>query len=312
MKKTRYITDAAMITAVIAVFLLINNLTGGFLIVNFAFLLPVPITIYGLKHDYKKAIIPAIATVFISLIINWLTGLLYVLPSAIVSIIYIMIIRKFSNKIGVKLSIMFAGSLIVNVLTTVIFSKALFGYTIVEDTLALANSTIELLTQFGLSSDIINNSLTAIIVSVIPSIIAINSLLEAILAYLVISILAQRILKINLGGNLLALSIRVPSIITFIFLPISLISLFFIKHLINYETFGIVQVLITIGLNILVMLALAYTVEAIVISSLYFAKIQKRYLMFITILLLLFIPFVLVIIGFIDSVFDLRRKIIRI
>lgn len=311
MKKTRYITDAAMIAAVMAVLLLIDHLTGGLLIVNFAFVLPVPITLYGLKHDYKKAILPAIAIVFISLIINWLIGLLYVLPSAIVSIIYIVTINKFPHKLGLKVAIMFIGSLIVNLLTTVIFSKALFGYTILEDMTAFANSILDIFSQFGISNDILNNALLAILVSIFPSIIAINSIMEAILSYLIITLLAQRILKINLGGSVLALNIKVPAIVTYIFLPLSLISLFFINNLIDYETFGLVQLLVTIGLNILVMLSLAYIIEAVVVMSMYFARTQRRYLLVVTFLILIFMPILLVIIGFIDSIrpkFSLRSK----
>ncbi|MCH5171413.1 MAG: DUF2232 domain-containing protein [Erysipelotrichales bacterium] len=311
MKKTGYITDAAMITAVMAVMLLIDNFAGGFLLVNLAFFLPVPITIYGLKHNYKKAILPAVATVIISLIINWLVGLLYILPSAIVAIVYIIVINKFTSKTGLKIGIMFAGSLIVNILTTVIFSRVLFGYTIVEDSLSLADSMIDIIANLGLSNETINNTLRAIVVSVIPAIVAINSLMEAIIAYLIISILAQRVLKLDIGGNVLALKIKVPSIVTFIFLPLSLISMFFIDKLVNYETFGIVQILVTIGLNILVLLCLAYLIEAVVLSSLYFTRIRKRHLMFVSLLLLLFMPMIFVIVGFIDSVFDLKAKILR-
>ena len=309
MKKARYITDAAMITAVMAVLLLIDNFSGGILLLNLAFLLPVPITLYGLKHDYKKAILPAVAIIVISLIINWLLGLLYVLPSAIVSIIYILVINKFSRKTGLKIGIMFAGSLVVNILTTVIFSEVLFGYTIVEDTLNLTNSMIDILTQFGVSNEAMNSILRAVVVSAIPAVVAINSLMEAIITYLVISILAQRILKIDLGGNFLALSIKVPSIVTFIFLPLSLVSVVFINRLVDYETFGIVQVLVIIGINILVLLSLAYLIEAIVLSSLYFTRKNKRYLIILSLIILLFMPILLVIIGFIDSIFDLKNKI---
>ena len=310
MKKTKYITDAAMIAAVMAVILLINQVTSGLLVVNFSFLLPAPIALYGLKHDYKKAFLPAIAIFFISLIINWLVGLLYVLPSVIVSIIYVVVINKISHKIGLKVGIMFLGSLVVNLLTTVIFSKVLFGYTILEDMTNLANSLIDTLTQFGFGNEVLNSTLRAVIVSIFPAIIAINSIMEAIISYLVISILAQRILKIDLGGNLLTLNIKVPSIVSYILLPLSLVSLFFMKHIINYETFGIVQILVTIGLNILVLLSLAYVIEAIVILGLYFARIGKRYLVLITLLILFFMPILLVVIGFIDSIFDLKSKIL--
>ena len=60
MKKVRYITDAAMVTAIMGVLLLISNLTGGTIVSGLTFILPVPITIYGLKYDWKKAIIPAV------------------------------------------------------------------------------------------------------------------------------------------------------------------------------------------------------------------------------------------------------------
>lgn len=311
MKKIRYITDAAMITAVMAVFLLLSNLTGGILVSSLTFLLPIPIAIYGLKYDWKKSFIPAISASIVCVLINWLTGLTYVLPACLSAVLYSFVLKKHKVSMSLKIFTMVVGSLVVNLLTTVVFSKALFGYTVVEDTIALTNSTITMLEKIITIPEWFANSLRAIMVSIIPAVLVVNSLIEAILGYLIISLVAEKLLKIQLGSFVLSFNIAVPRLMTFIGVPLSLISLFFIDKLITYESFGIVQVLVCTGLNVLVIFLLAYVVEALVLLSLLFAKLNKRYLLFVPILLLIFMPFVLVILGFLDSVFKLRYKLIN-
>ena len=311
MKKVRYITDAAMVTALMGVLLLISNLTGGAIVSGLTFILPVPIAIYGLKYDWKKAIIPAIATILIGILINMLVGLLYVLPSAIVAVIYSFVLKWKTPKLSLKIGVMFLGSLLVNVLTTVIFSKALFGYTIIEDTTALANEMVTMLSKIIAISDWMSKTLTMLLVSVIPATIVVTSIIEAILTYFIISLVSEKLLKIQLGAFVLSLNIAVPKLITYIVFPISLISLFFINSIVEYETFGFVQIIVTIGLNIFVILMLAYLIEALVLCSLYFSKINKRYLLILPLIGMFIFPIALDVLGFLDSIFNYRYRLLR-
>lgn len=311
MKKVRYITDAAMVTALMGVLLLISNLTGGVIVSGLTFILPVPIAIYGLKYDWKKAIIPAVATILIGILINMLVGLLYVLPSAIVAVIYSFVLKWKTPKLSLKLGVMFLGSLLVNVLTTVIFSKALFGYTIIEDTTALANEMVTMLSKIITISDWMSKTLTMLLVSVIPATIVVTSIIEAILTYFIISLVSEKLLKIQLGAFVLSLNIAVPKLVTYIVFPISLISLFFINSIVEYETFGFVQVIVTIGLNIFVILMLAYLMEALVLCSLYFSKINKRYLLILPLIGMFIFPIALDVLGFLDSIFNYRYRLLR-
>lgn len=311
MKKVRYITDAAMVTAIMGVLLLISNLTGGTIVSGLTFILPVPITIYGLKYDWKKAIIPAVATVLIGILINMLVGLLYVLPSALVAVIYSFVLKWQTPKLSLKIGVMFLGSLIVNVLTTIIFSKALFGYTIIEDTTALANEMVTMLSKIIAISDWMSKALTMLLVSVIPATIVVTSIIEAILTYFVISLVSEKLLKIQLGAFVLSLNIAVPKLATYIIFPLSLISLFFINSIVEYETFGFVQVIVTIGLNIFVILMLAYLIEALVLCSLYFSKTNKRYLLFLPLIGMFVFPIALIVLGFLDSIFNYRYRLLR-
>lgn len=311
MKKVRYITDAAMVTAIMGVLLLISNLTGGAIVSGLTFILPVPITIYGLKYDWKKAIIPAVATVLIGILINMLVGLLYVLPSVLVAVIYSFVLKWQTPKLSLKIGVMFLGSLLVNVLTTIIFSKALFGYTIIEDTTALANEMVTMLSKIIAISDWMSKALTMLLVSVIPATIVVTSIIEAILTYFVISLVSEKLLKIQLGAFVLSLNIAVPKLATYIIFPLSLISLFFINSIVEYETFGFVQVIVTIGLNIFVILMLAYLIEALVLCSLYFSKINKRYLLILPLIGMFVFPIALIVLGFLDSIFNYRYRLLR-
>lgn len=311
MKKVRYITDAAMVTAIMGVLLLISNLTGGAIVSGLTFILPVPITIYGLKYDWKKAIIPAVATILIGILINMLVGLLYVLPSALVAVIYSFVLKWQTPKLSLKIGVMFLGSLLVNVLTTIIFSKALFGYTIIEDTTALANEMVTMLSKIIAISDWMSKALTMLLVSVIPATIVVTSIIEAILTYFVISLVSEKLLKIQLGAFVLSLNIAVPKLVTYIVFPLSLISLFFINSIVEYETFGFTQVIVTIGLNIFVILMLAYLIEALVLCSLYFSKINKRYLLILPLIGMFIFPIALVVLGFLDSIFNYRYRLLK-
>lgn len=311
MKKVRYITDAAMVTAIMGVLLLISNLTGGTIVSGLTFILPVPITIYGLKYDWKKAIIPAVATILIGILINMLVGLLYVLPSVLVAVIYSFVLKWQTPKLSLKIGVMFLGSLLVNVLTTIIFSKALFGYTIIEDTTALANEMVTMLSKIIAISDWMSKALTMLLVSVIPATIVVTSIIEAILTYFVISLVSEKLLKIQLGAFVLSLNIAVPKLATYIIFPLSLISLFFINSIVEYETFGFVQVIVTIGLNIFVILMLAYLIEALVLCSLYFSKINKRYLLILPLIGIFVFPIALIVLGFLDSIFNYRYRLLR-
>lgn len=311
MKKVRYITDAAMVTAIMGVLLLISNLTGGTIVSGLTFILPVPITIYGLKYDWKKAIIPAVATVLIGILINMLVGLLYVLPSVLVAVIYSFVLKWQTPKLSLKIGVMFLGSLLVNVLTTIIFSKALFGYTIIEDTTALANEMVTMLSKVIAISDWMSKALTMLLVSVIPATIVVTSIIEAILTYFVISLVSEKLLKIQLGAFVLSLNIAVRKLATYIIFPLSLISLFFINSIVEYDTFGFVQVIVTIGLNIFVILMLAYLIEALVLCSLYFSKINKRYLLILPLIGMFVFPIALIVLGFLDSIFNYRYRLLR-
>lgn len=309
MKKTRYITDAAMVTAIAAVFLLLNNLSSGMLVSNLSFLLAIPVTIYGLKYDWKKAVIPGIASTIIGVIINLLVGLLYVLPANIMAILYSFLLKRFPQKLKLKVFFMFLGALVINILTTVVFSKVLFGYTIVEETVEFTNQIIDFITPLFGKYDFLLNVIRAVFVSIIPATIIVTSVIESLLTYLIISIIANKLLKIDVGGALVSVNLAIPSLVTYILLPISLVSVFFIDNIVEYETFGIVQVLVTIGLNVLVVLCLGYLFEALALISLYSAKYRKQYLYILSIFCIIIFPIGLILLGFLDSIFKFRYKL---
>ena len=309
MKKTRYITDAAMVTAIAAVFLLLNNLSSGMLVSNLSFLLAIPVTIYGLKYDWKKAVIPGIASTIIGVIINLLVGLLYVLPANIMAILYSFLLKRFPQKLKLKVFFMFLGALVINILTTVVFSKVLFGYTIVEETVEFTNQIIDFITPLFGKYDFLLNVIRAVFVSIIPATIIVTSVIESLLTYLIISIIANKLLKIDVGGALVSVNLAIPSLVTYILLPISLVSVFFIDNIVEYETFGIVQVLVTIGLNVLVVLCLGYLFEALALISLYSAKYRKQYLYILSIFCIIIFPIGLILLGFLDSTFKFRYKL---
>ena len=65
--KIRQITDGSIIVAIYGMIFLISRFTGGQVEYSFSFLLPLPLAIYAYKYDFRKSLIPYVATVIVSL-----------------------------------------------------------------------------------------------------------------------------------------------------------------------------------------------------------------------------------------------------
>lgn len=87
-KKTRRMTEGAMMAAMIAVFLLINRQLGGMLNVYMTWIIPIPLIIYSSRYGFRDALILTAAVVGVSFICSEPSSILYVVASCLLGTVY--------------------------------------------------------------------------------------------------------------------------------------------------------------------------------------------------------------------------------
>jgi hypothetical protein len=308
MKKVRYITDAAMITAVVIAILLLSEFTGLELEESFFFLLPAPMALYALLHGPKKTFIPAISISLLAMIIHSpIHGLIFVAPSCFVGVLYGFFLDKKYPEI-VRISIAIVGALIVNVLTSFIFSELLFGITIIEDTRAIVLQLIGFL-SFANFSDQFKSLLEALMIGLIPALIAVTSILEGLLAHVVTIFLANRIAKTNELGIFRGLRVFLPRCMTYGLLPIMVVSIVFLPNYVAIS--GVGKVFLVIGINLSFAAMAFYAFEGLATAGLYFHRQGKPGLYVIAVIVLIVFFPAISLIGIADSLFKLQDKLLK-
>ncbi len=307
MNKIKHITDAGMITGIIVVFLLISRLTGGAFEELLTFMLPIPLALYTLKYDAKKGIVPLVAISLISFfVISPIKAACYILPANIVGLIYGSVLK---TKINTSLKILVAimGAIVINVLTTVIFSKLIFGFTIIEDTKVLVAEIIKILEQAGIKQ--INLVIfESIMLGLIPSIIIITSIMEGILTHFCVTLLAEKVYRINLGRAFLGFKLSVPKIATFIVLPIMIGALIYLSRFLSSN--GEMHIIFVISLNITIVFMILYALQGSMVTALYFRQTNRQFLQILVVLSVFVFPYAIATVGALDSIFDLKMRIL--
>ena len=307
MKKVRYITDAAMITAVILAILLISEFTGLELEETFFFLIPAPIALYALLHSPQKAIIPAISISLLSMLIHSpIHGLLFIVPSCFTGVLYGFFINKrFPGTLRIVISIL--GALLINVLTLVVFSDFLFGFTIVDDTRVLVTEALQLL-EFANLSTHFKSMAEALMIGLIPALVAVVSILEGVFSHTVTIFLANRIAKNQDIGIFRGLRIEFPRVVTYILIPIIVASFAFLG---NYLTItGTAKILLIIGMNISFAALIFYAFEGLTLVAVYLNKKRKTNFFILAVLALIVLFPVMAFLGILDSLFKLKQRVL--
>ena len=194
--KVRTITDGAVVVAIYAIFLFASRMIGGLIEEWLYFLLPIPLSVFGYKYGIRESLIVMISTLALSfLLINPLTALFYVLPTLGLGMFYPPVMKK---NPGLNIEVLFASviSLSVSLLTMVFFAR-LFDYDIVEDTVSLVDSFADFIEGIGISG-FSRIFFRALMVSLIPSVLIVNAILEGIFIVLLTHLLLMRL---KLGGS---------------------------------------------------------------------------------------------------------------
>ncbi len=246
MKHVRYITDAAMLTAIVMVVLIISHYTGLEIEELFPFLLSVPVAIYTMHYGFKKGIIPALAISFLSMLHNPLHSLFFVVSSNVIALLYGLSLKN-KHQAALRIIISITGSFLINFLTLWIFSSLLYGYTIYDD----VQATISLLfDNFNIADENIKAIINACSQGLIPSFILLLSIFEGLCFHLLTTLLFNRIFKHDHLYTPITNKFKIPKIIWVLYLLIFLVVVIFVPQCTRMT--GFLKIIWIIGVNLVV------------------------------------------------------------
>lgn len=265
MNKLKYLTDAAMTTAIAIAILLISHVTGLEIEELFPFLIPIPVALYTMRYGFVKGLIPMIAISSLSLAHNPLHGLFFVLSGNLIGLLYGLSLYK-TKKQGVHVTIAVLGSVVINVLTMLVFSQLLYGYSIYDEISSVLQALFQKIPELNEETKIM---VEAISKGLVPSIIAIMSLLEGVLFHYVTLLLSKRIFQ-HETDQFSFQKIRFPLIVNILFCVVSVIVF---GTIVLYQQFpSWLRTLWEILLNVIITFSLVY----LLISLVYFSRLARE------------------------------------
>ncbi|MBS3991148.1 MAG: DUF2232 domain-containing protein [Erysipelothrix sp.] len=297
---TRSITQGALTIALSAVLMLISRQFPGVLDVLIAWILPLPLVLYGARFKPSQMWVVFFSTLLLSFLIAPFTSALYFMFYFLHGAIFgIGLHLKWSRQ---QLFLSSMGSMLLVTLFSVGLFSSLFGYDLIGEYQVILSQLSNILTETGINVptgvDIARVALISMITSYVFVVIV-----EGFLVYLMALILVTRLkiveippkstkrFQLPLVGGIIALLLIIPY-------PLSVA--------LNNETFLIPAIALYVS-----------GVVVIVYNALNFAIIFKRtfkvkYFYLILVLLLLLIPQiwldVMLIVGLLDSFVQLRQR----
>lgn len=130
-KDIRKITEGSMIVALLGVLFIIDRQSAGILNYIIAWVVPLPFVIYTAKHGIKDALVPFVASVFVSIMLSSPVFFVFTIMYGLIGIVYgYGVHKKWQSRYLFFATVV--GTSIVFFVTIILFS-AFFGYSIVED-----------------------------------------------------------------------------------------------------------------------------------------------------------------------------------
>lgn len=305
--KVRTITDGAVVVAIYAIFLFASRMIGGLIEEWLYFLLPIPLSVFGYKYGIRESLIVMISTLALSfLLINPLTAVFYVFPTLGLGMFYPPIMKR---NLGLTVEVIFASaiSLLVSLLTMVFFAR-LFDYDIVEDTVALVDGFADFIENLGISG-VSRLFFRALMVSLIPSVLIVNALLEGIFIVLLTHLLLMRL---KLGGTfkisyLLSVE-QMPRIVGGIYLLIFGATCVAIRYIAHAE--GAVFILLSILINIGIVFSLLMIYQGMYLIGKWSKFHGKRWVYFLALLSIFVFPLIVLFFGVFQNISHAASEII--
>lgn len=306
-KKVRQITDASVIVAIYALIFLLSRFSGE-LIYSITFLLPLPLAIYGYKYDFKKSLIPFIASIAISFLVvtNPISVLVINIPYLLIGLLLGGLLIKKDIKPIFSILIITAVTIISEVLSSVI----LYNLLGLENMYADIEIFIDQLRNLFGENEGVFVVIQTLLEMIIPSVIVVVSLMSSLTTYLLYVVLLTRVFKYTVGNNLLQifslknLINKWISLVYVVILISGIVGVFFV-----FNSDGVIKILLMILINSAIIFGAVYLYFGLKVSAIFIKYIKKPWLIIIEFLLILVCPLLFVILGLLDSFFSLQEKI---
>ncbi len=285
----------------IAIFLIINLQTAGFVDVYASILIPLPIIFYHVKYGMKATIILSISSLILSLILGSTATIMtpfYLFTGLLIGIVYGYGVRKDKDNGWLIFFTFLITAISISIEMYVL--AGIVGY----DIIAEANEIISILKD--MEGIIVPINIEALVLSAFPLLILFTSFIQGVVVHL-LSILLLRRLKIKTRKMTDLIKYKLPNWLGII----SLMFIFagvFIKPETMLETQWL-ALFSVIGQVILV-------VDAYVLIVLIARRYRIRWLPMFSILSLIMLPsfgiYALIGIGLLDALTDFRVRVLKI
>ena len=311
--RVRQITDASIICAIYCAFFLLSRLSGSLLEYDLFFVLPIPIALYAYKYGFKISIIPLFATTILSVFIctTPFSSFVYILPSLLIGSIFGGILIQTKMKAVFIILIITGIALVSEILSSIVLSSMLNIENIFKEIEWIVNGIAELapkLNLFGFDVPFFQ----AILEGLIPAILILISLIDAVLIYLLFNLIIMKTKMFRFYVKRQPFSFMVApiwlSISFIILLPIAVFSFMHFE-----DENMVVHVLYIIAINVFLIFSLIYVYFGMKTAILFTRYVNKGWLIIIVYLFVLIPPFqlFLILLGVIDSFYGISKRIIE-
>jgi uncharacterized protein YybS (DUF2232 family) len=301
----RKITEGAMMIAIIGVLLFFNRQFAGVLTLYFVIILPIPLIIYGIKYSIRDLITVSASLLFLTLILSTGIGdIAYAILSILVAIVYArnFKLKKSKTIILIRTVIITA---IGEVLILILFSSVL-GIDIDVEIRTILDLVESMFPQTNVET-IFGDGLLQLMYILFVVSTMVTGALEAVIIHFVTNLILKR-----LGFKYIP-----PTKLYDICLPKTLAYGMFVFIFSYRFVYDLIQIELVRNL-----LAVLVAISSIVLFSfgfifvnVYFLFKFKKNITIILILLTIFLPTAtfpaLVILGFLYSATDMRKKLIE-
>lgn len=309
--KENYIMDGVFV----AVFTLIAFLALSAIHLEHAllFLFPVPIAVFTIKYEDSKAILPLMFIVALSAFILMpldrynalMEGFVVMTITAIIGILHGYIAERHMPHF-LRLTLIIIADVIANFLILVVFSDAIFGYTMSEEVLHGIHGILEVFHGLNLTEAFVH-LVEDFGVSIIPTIVITTGIVEGILTHVVVHAVAKRIFNLEYGHTFTGIGMFIPRIITILFVPVLIVTLVFVPQFSHMGPLS--SFLLDVGMNIVAIGFVFYVLDGYTLMIRYFGcRYHKRAYFLATVLMIIFAPFVFIL-GMVDSLFRLQPRL---
>ncbi|MDH6368155.1 MULTISPECIES: DUF2232 domain-containing protein [unclassified Breznakia] len=146
MRKTRNITEGAMMIAMVAILLILNRQFAGVLEEMIFWLLSIPLIVYMVRYDIQSGLIVAISCILSSILFSTFTGMVLLISAMVSGVCYGIGLKK-GWKNAYLLILAIVSQLLVSALTVIVFGH-IFGYDIIAEVMDLT----KMVEQAGIAS----------------------------------------------------------------------------------------------------------------------------------------------------------------